>query len=323
MKCVSSLSLHHHLLDKNSPARSPGRKRVSLPAQRHCGENGSQGFVRWRSPTTDADSPSLAFFSGKKRALGQPETPAPPGDSLPPGGFTGDLETRHPPRCSGARESEYETRKVRPKLPTCGQPVKPFSSRALRGFSQYEIPLAGPWPAPPSTAVSTPTPDRVPRAAGRRSPPGSAGMGSLPGRRGALSATSAAAPILGRCSGAEAGNHRGPGRLANPSERPEASPRRWKEKLPLVLIQTRELVLGNAGLFPHQPPLPTGREQGRGAQGVRESNTGKCVCISAGPTNCTKDCSRAAGGAGRGPRAAGPRGTPSASCRNSAKCGRG
>lgn len=48
-----------------------------------------------------------------------------------------------------------------------------------------------------------------------------------------------------------------------------------------VLIQTRELVLGNAGLFAHQPPLPTGREQRRGAEGVRESNTGKCVCISA------------------------------------------
>jgi len=45
------------------------------------------------------------------------------------------------------------------------------------------------------------------------------------------------------------------------------------------LMQTRELVLGNAGLLPHQPPLPTGREQGRGAQGVRECNTGKCVCI--------------------------------------------
>ncbi|MBI3006875.1 MAG: acyl-CoA carboxylase subunit beta [candidate division NC10 bacterium] len=36
----------------------------------------------------------------------------------------------------------------------------------------------------------------------------------------------------------------------------------------------------------------------------------------AGPTSCPEDCSRAAGGAGRGPRAAGPRGTPSASFRN-------
>lgn len=213
-----------------------------IPPAAPLGGSGSASLLRGIPGRTDRKALSAGGLPPRiqirplsfrrKRGLGQPGTPAPPGDSLPPGGFTGVLGTRCPPRCSGARESEYETRKVRPKLPTCGQPVKPFSSRALRGFSQYEIPLAGPWPAPPSTAISTPTPDRVPRAPGRRSPPGSAGMGSLPGRRGALSATSAAAPILGRCSGAEEGDHRGPGRLANPSERPEATRRRWQGRPP-------------------------------------------------------------------------------------------
>lgn len=166
---------------------------AKIPPAAPLGGSGSASLLRGIPGRTDRKASSAGGLPPRmqirplsfrrKRGLGQPGTPAPPGDSLPPGGFTGVLGTRCPPRCSGARESEYETRKVRPKLPTCGQPVKPFSSRALRSFSQYEIPLAGCWPAPPKhrcfhtnprpgpPGTRTPIPSRISRHGQPARPP--------------------------------------------------------------------------------------------------------------------------------------------------------